>query len=164
MDNFPNLKKPSHLIATLFGTGKLPFGPGTWGSLVTLGIWLISSPSIQNSFSLLFIILTTSIVICHFATKGLVEKDQKSIVIDEFAGMWLALFISSKISIFNIESFAAINSAVITFILFRFFDILKPFPISYIDKNFKNGFGIVLDDLIAGLVAGFLTIALYSFL
>ena len=78
--------------------------------------------------------------------------------------MWLALFISSKVSIFNIESVAAINSAVNTFILFRFFDILKPFPISYIDKNFKNGFGIVLDDLIAGLVAGFLTIALYSFL
>ena len=76
MDNFPNLKKPSHLIATLFGIGKLPFGPGTWGSFATLGIWLISSPSIQNSFSLLFIILTTSIVICHFAIKGLVEKDQ----------------------------------------------------------------------------------------
>ena len=94
----------------------------------------------------------------------MVEKDQKSIVIDEFAGMWLALFISSKISIFNIESGAAINSAIITFVLFRFFDILKPFPISYIDKNFKNGFGIVLNDLIAGLVAGFLTIALYSFL
>ena len=108
--------------------------------------------------------MTASIVICHFATKGLVEKDQKSIVVDEFAGMWLALFISSKISTFNIESFEAINLAIITFILFRFFDILKPFPISYIDKNLKNGFGIVLDDLIAGIAAGFLTIALYSFL
>jgi phosphatidylglycerophosphatase A len=83
-------------------------------------------------------------------------------VIDEFAGMWLALFISSKMNAsVDITSFS-LDSFIVAFILFRFFDILKPFPISYIDKNIKNGFGIVLDDLIAGIAAGFLTIALYN--
>jgi phosphatidylglycerophosphatase A len=162
MDNFPNLKKPSHLIATLFGVGKLPFGPGTWGSLVTLGVWLACSSSMQSSVFFLLLVITVSIIVCYFATKNLVEKDQKSIVIDEFAGMWLALFISSKMNAsVDITSFS-LDSFIVAFILFRFFDILKPFPISYIDKNIKNGFGIVLDDLIAGIAAGFLTIALYN--
>ena len=67
--------------------------------------------------------------------------------------MWLALFMIPDIS-----------AAGLTFLLFRMFDIFKPFPISYVDNNMKNGFGVVLDDLIAGLLAGLLTIVLYTFL
>jgi phosphatidylglycerophosphatase A len=67
--------------------------------------------------------------------------------------MWLALFIVSDVA-----------AAGLTFLLFRVFDIFKPFPISYIDKNMKSGLGIVLDDLVAGLAAGYLTVLIYSFL
>ena len=153
MNNFPNLKKPTHLFATLFGIGKLPFGPGTWGSVATLFLWVGCSSTIQSNFMILIFILCFSVIICHLATRNLVEKDQKSIVIDEFAGMWLALFIVSDVA-----------AAVLTFLLFRVFDIFKPFPISYIDKNMKSGLGIVLDDLVAGLAAGYLTVLIYSFL
>jgi|TARA_B110000459_G_scaffold104039_1_gene115553 phosphatidylglycerophosphatase A len=153
MNNFPNLKKPTHLFATLFGIGKLPFGPGTWGSVATVFLWVGCSSSIQSNFMILIFILFFSVIICHLATRNLVEKDQKSIVIDEFAGMWLALFIVSDVA-----------AAGLTFLLFRVFDIFKPFPISYIDKNMKSGLGIVLDDLVAGLAAGYLTVLIYSFL
>jgi phosphatidylglycerophosphatase A len=153
MNNFPNLKKPTHLFATLFGIGKLPFGPGTWGSVATLFLWVGCSSSIQSNFMILIFILCFSVIICHLATRNLVEKDQKSIVIDEFAGMWLALFIVSDVA-----------AAGLTFLLFRVFDTFKPFPISYIDKNMKSGLGIVLDDLVAGLAAGYLTVLIYSFL
>mgnify|MGYP005686477281 CR=1 FL=1 len=153
MNNFPNLKKPTHLFATLFGIGKLPFGPGTWGSVATLFLWVGCSSTIQSNFMILIFILCFSVIICHLATRNLVEKDQKSIVIDEFAGMWLALFIVSDVA-----------AAGLTFLLFRVFDIFKPFPISYIDKNMKSGLGIVLDDLVAGLAAGYLTVLIYSFL
>lgn len=153
MNNFPNLKKPTHLFATLFGIGKLPFGPGTWGSLATLFLWVGCSSTIQSNFMILIFILCFSVIICHLATRNLVEKDQKSIVIDELAGMWLALFIVSDAA-----------AAGLTFLLFRVFDIFKPFPISYIDKNMKSGLGIVLDDLVAGLAAGYLTVLIYSFL
>ena len=101
----------------------------------------------------LLIVIIFSIVVCYIATKDIEEKDHKSIVIDEFAGMWLALFMIPDIS-----------AAGLTFLLFRMFDIFKPFPISYVDNNMKNGFGVVLDDLIAGLLAGLLTIVLYTFL
>ena len=153
MNNFPNLKKPTHLFATLFGIGKLPFGPGTWGSVATLFLWVGCSSTIQSNFMILIFILCSSVITCHLATRNLVEKDQKSIVIDEFAGMWLALFIVSDVA-----------AAGLTFLLFRVFDIFKPFPISYIDKNMKSGLGIVLDDLVAGLAAGYLTVLIYSFL
>ena len=83
-------------------------------------------------------------------TKDLIEKDHKSIVIDELAGIWLAMipviFIASS-------QYERSIYALLALIMFRIFDISKPFPISYIDKNFKNGFGVVLDDLIAAIFA-----------
>ena len=153
MNKFPDLKKPSHLLATLLGIGKLPYGPGTWGSLATLIIWYFSNETIQKSILFLVIIVFSSILICYLASEDIEEKDHKSIVIDEFAGMWLALFMIPDVT-----------AAGLAFLLFRIFDIFKPFPISYVDNNIKNGFGVVLDDLIAGLAAGLLTIFLYTFL
>ena len=152
MNKFPNLKKPSHLLATLFGVGKLPYGPGTWGSLATLIVWYFCNEYIQTSIEVLIAIILLALLICYFSTNDHEEKDHKSIVIDEFAGMWLALFLIPDIT-----------TAGLAFLLFRLFDIIKPFPISYVDNNIKNAFGVVLDDLIAGLAAGYLTIFLYSF-
>ena len=96
MDKFPNLLKPSHIFATLFGVGLLPFAPGTWGSLFGLILFFYTniylSINVQFFYLLLLTIILVAILVCYFATKELGdnEKDQKSIVIDELAGVWIA--------------------------------------------------------------------------
>ena len=148
MNKFPNLRNPFHFIATLGGIGKLPFAPGTWGSATALILFIVLSHYV-NMLIVCSIIILFSIWICERASIGLDDKDHKSIVIDELAGMWLALMPALYLS----SQTSRTSYAVIAFIFFRLFDIWKPFPISYFDKNFKNGFGIVLDDLLAGLFA-----------
>lgn len=161
MNKFPDLKKFSHLSSTFFGVGLLPIAPGTWGSFAALFLFfgLIYA---QINFLLYFLFfiffLTLSIIICEIASKDLEHKDHKTIVIDEVAGAGLSFLFIPLLGIYNFstqewqkESYLA---ALILIILFRFFDILKPHPISFIDKKFKSGFGIVFDDLVAGVFAG----------
>ena len=155
MDKFPNLLKPSHIFATLFGVGLLPFAPGTWGSLFGLIFFFYTniylSINAQLFYILLLAIILFAILVCYFATKDLVdeEKDQKSIVIDELAGVWIAFIPVSGIVM--MQDF--LTYSVFAFLLFRVFDIWKPYPIGYIDKKIKNYLGVVLDDLVAGLYA-----------
>ena len=155
MDKFPNLLKPSHIFATLFGVGLLPFAPGTWGSLFGLLFFfyvnIYLSINAQLFYILLFTIILLAISICYFATKELVdeEKDQKSIVIDELAGVWIAFIPVSEIVM--MQDF--LTFSILAFLAFRVFDIWKPYPISYIDKKVKSYFGVVLDDLVAGFYA-----------
>ena len=165
MNKFPNLRKPSHLFATLFGIGLLPIAPGTWGSLFGLILFLYVGVYLSISQELfyfsLIIIISLSLTSCYFATKdlGKNEKDQKSIVIDELAGVWIAFIPVSGIVMmrdFLMYSFLA-------FIFFRIFDIWKPYPINIVDKGMKNYFGVVLDDLIAGIYAA-ITVMLISYL
>ena len=155
MQEFPNLKNPFHLIATLGGLGLFPIAPGTLGSIVSWIVFIILSHHINMTF-LTIVVIFLAIFICEQASKDLVEKDHKSIVLDELVGIWVAMIPVLYISSTQQERIAY---AVIALILFRFFDILKPFPISYFDKRFKNGFGIVIDDLVAGIFAGLLTSA-----
>ena len=133
MNKFPNLKNPIHFIATMGGIGKLPFAPGTWGSLIALVLFVILSHYI-NMIYLGLLVIILSIWICEKASVNLVDKDHKSIVIDELAGMWLALMPALYLS----SQSSRTSYAVCAFIIFRFFDIYKPFPISYFDRNFKN--------------------------
>ena len=165
MNRFPNLSKPSHLFATLFGIGLLPLAPGTWGSLIGLILFLYTGVYLSISqelfYFLLLFIISLSFIVCYFATKGLDanEKDQKSIVIDELAGVWLAFTPVAGVIMmkeFLIYSFLA-------FILFRIFDIWKPYPINIVDRRIKNYFGVVLDDLIARVYAA-ITLILISYL
>ena len=155
MDNFPNLLKPSHIFATLFGVGLLPFAPGTWGSLFGLILFFYTniylSINVQFFYLLLLVIILFAFLVCYFATKQLGdnEKDQKSIVIDELAGVWIAFIPVSGIVM--MQDF--LTYSVLAFLLFRVFDIWKPYPIGFIDKKIKNHVGIVLDDLVAGLYA-----------
>ena len=152
MQKFPNLKDPYHFLATLGGLGLSPIGPGTVGSIFGWFIFIVLSHFIS---AIALVILTTfiiifSVFISSIVIKGLIEKDHKSIVIDELAGIWLAMipviFIASS-------QYERSIYALLALTMFRIFDISKPFPISYIDKNFKNGFGVVLDDLIAAIFA-----------
>ena len=161
MKNFPNLKKPSHLLATFFGIGLMPLAPGTWASLVTLllfFIFIFFQLSIVFFLIILICLIFLSIISCELASKNLEEKDHKAIVIDEVAGAWLSF---TFIAILGLYDFSLAQweegsylTAILLVALFRFFDILKPHPISFIDRKFKSGTGIVLDDLLAGIFAG----------
>ncbi len=165
MDKFPDLKKPSHLISTFFGVGLLPLVPGTWGSLVGFLLFLFL---IELNFTyLIFFITATFFILSSFfiienATKKVEEKDHKSIVLDEISGLWLSYLLLPFVGAYDFNENAwsdqTLTISFFLFLAFRFFDILKPWPISYIDKKFKSGFGVVMDDLIAGIFS-FLSVA-----
>ena len=152
MKKFPNLKDPFHFAATLGGIGMMPIAPGTFGSITAwiIFVYLSHFTSMINMLILTILFFIFSIWICSEASKDLENKDHKSIVIDELVGMWIALL---PVLVIANSQFERTVYALAALILFRFFDILKPFPISYFDKNYKNGFGIVIDDVISGLIA-----------
>ena len=152
--NFPNLKKPSHLFATWFGVGLLRPAPGTWGSLATLLIWYFGEFLHSSIHIILPIFILFSWLICWQASQDSNSKDHSAIVIDEVAGMLLTLSFVSH----------GILTYLCAFLLFRLFDILKPWPISWVDKNVQGGLGILLDDLIAGLFAGGIIYAIFLLL
>ena len=149
MSNFPNLKKPYDILASLGGIGLIPFAPGTFGSIFAWIVFILISHFV-NMLILTIVIIILSIWICEKVSKDLFEKDHKSIVIDELAGMWVALL---PVIYFASSQNERITYAILALVFFRFFDILKPFPISYFDQKYKNGFGIVFDDIIAGILA-----------
>jgi len=129
-------------VATVGGIGLLPKAPGTWGSLVALPFaWLItlwggSAALLVAAAAVAFV----GILAADEAAKKSNVADPGSIVIDEVAGQFLALVLIAPSWIGYAVGFAA----------FRFFDIVKPWPVSWADRKIKGGFGIVLDDLLAG--------------
>ena len=152
--NFPNLKKPSHLFAAWFGVGLIQPAPGTWGSLVGLLIWYFAEFLHSSINIILPIFILFSWLVCSQASKDSDFKDHSAIVIDEVAGMLVALsFVSHGIATY-----------LCAFLLFRLFDIWKPWPISWVDKNVAGGLGILLDDLIAGLFAGGIIYTIFIFI
>ena len=152
MKKFPNLKDPFHFAATLGGIGMVPIAPGTFGSITAwiIFVYLSHFISMINMLILTITFFILSIWICSEASKDLENKDHKSIVIDELVGMWIALL---PVLVIANSQYERTVYALAALVLFRLFDILKPFPISYFDRNYKNGFGIVIDDVISGLIA-----------
>jgi len=130
----------------------VPISPGTFGSIAAwiIFVYLSHFISMINMLILTILFFILSIWICSEASKDLENKDHKSIVIDELVGMWIALL---PVLVIANSQYERTVYALAALIFFRFFDILKPFPISYFDKNYKNGFGIVIDDVISGLIA-----------
>lgn len=159
MSDFPDLKKPYDFIASLGGIGLIPYAPGTFGSIFGCITFVLISHFV-NMLIPTIIIVILSIWICEKVSKDLSEKDHKSIVIDELAGIWVALL---PVIYFASSQNERITYAILALVFFRFFDILKPFPVSYIDQKYKNGFGIVFDDIIAGILAAVLSLII-SFL
>ncbi|MFA5405422.1 MAG: phosphatidylglycerophosphatase A [Ignavibacteria bacterium] len=144
----PNIKVDflSIIFSSGFFTGYAPFASGTFGSAFALLFLLI--PGFTNIFVFLPIILLCFLLGIY--TSGKMTKrygdDPSVVVIDEFVGMWITVFISGYISFGYL-------SVVIGFFMFRLFDIIKLYPASYFDKM-KNGFGIMMDDVIAGIYGG----------
>jgi len=134
-------------LVTGFYSGKIKYMPGTFGTLVGVLIFqLISLNSLLNNIFLLLISFFLSLLLLNYSYKKSIflNKDDKSIVIDEIFG-YLIFMIFFENNPTNL---------LVGFMLFRFFDILKPFPISLIDKNIKNSFGVMFDDVIAALFSG----------
>ena len=149
------IKTFNSLLVTLFGLGKIKFMPGTFGSLATT-IFLfylfhtlnISSYVILTGWAIIFVY---SFYAVSAYIKDSENKDPGEIIIDEFLGQSIPIYLY-EISHGTIkESDEAMIYYVLFFILFRYFDIMKPFPVSFFDKNFKNSFGVIMDDICAGL-------------
>ena len=160
-------------ILTLFGIGYFKYAPGTAASIVTCALWLLLY-SLEINFLLLaflyLIILLYSIILIDKLSKKFSEVDAKEIVIDEFLGMSLPL-LAFYSSLDQLGSWHNVNVDYIflkyilpSFVLFRFFDIVKPYPINLIDKKLKNGLGVVMDDLIAGLFSLIVTYIAIQFI
>ena len=149
------LNKINFLFVTLFGIGKIKKIPGSIASLVTtlflffLFHFLSVSPNIIL-FSVI-IIFFISIYSVNIFIKDLDNKDPKEIVIDEFIGQSIPICLYEIAHEGPKETNLVLTFYFIMFILFRIFDIIKPYPVSYYDKNFKNSFGVIMDDVCAGL-------------
>ena len=139
------LRNPLHLLSLGFGSGLSPHAPGTMGTLVAVPLYLMLSRleliayliAIASGFIL-------GIYVCDYTSKALGVHDHSGIVWDEIIGYWIAM----------IAVPAPTWQWILTgFVLFRFFDIVKPWPVNLADKHLPGGFGIMIDDVLAGLYA-----------
>ena len=148
MTTLPNLRflfaHPAHFFALGFGSGLAKKAPGTLGTLVGLPIfWLISGQSFSTQLAIITLLFGVGIYFCDVAGKGIGVTDHGSIVWDEIIAMMLIL------------AFTPVSATwwFAAFLLFRLFDIWKPFPIRHFDAKLKNGFGVMFDDLLAAIYA-----------
>ena len=138
----------------MFGLGKIKFMPGTLGSLATTIIlfYLFHKLNISSNIILIgwIIIFIYSFYAVSSHTKNSKNKDPGEIIIDEFLGQSIPIYLYEISHGTTKESNEAIVYYAVFFILFRYFDIMKPFPVNLFDKNFKNSFGVIMDDICAG--------------
>ena len=149
------IKTLNTLFVTMLGLGKLPKIPGTFGSLATIIILYFFFHILNLSSNLILIGLIVIFIFSFLAVathiKDIENKDPKEVIIDEFVGQSIPIYLY-EISHGTVkDTQEAVLFYLYIFILFRFFDIKKPFPINFFDKKFKNSFGVIIDDVIAGL-------------
>jgi phosphatidylglycerophosphatase A len=139
------LAHPAGWIATGFGAGLSPFAPGTVGSAVALlpWLWLRELPTLA-CLGVIVAAFALGVWVSHVLVARLRAEDPGWIVVDEFVGQWLALVFAPPGWIWLLAGF----------LLFRLFDVWKPWPVSWVDRNVEGGFGVMLDDALAGLLAG----------
>ena len=148
------LSDPVHILAFGFGTGLAPFAPGTVGSLLgVLLAWLTLDLGLVSQIGLAAVLFLSGIWICGASSRRLGIHDHGGIVWDEIAGMYVTLLVAPP----------TVTAWMLGFLLFRAFDIVKPWPIRDLDHRLGGGLGIMLDDLVAALYAAIL-LALYGWL
>ena len=149
------IKTFNSLFVTMFGIGKIKMIPGTFGSLATIIILFILFHTLNISSNLILLGLIIIFIYSFFAvashTENIENKDPKEIVIDEFIGQSIPIYLYEISHGTEKSPNEAIIFYAICFVLFRFFDIKKPFPVNFFDRNFKNSFGVIMDDVCAGL-------------
>ena len=149
------IKTFNYLFVTCFGIGSIRFAPGTITSLITT-VFLYSLFHIINlSNNTILVILLIVFIYSFYAVSEYIKynenKDPKVVVVDEFIGQSITIFLYEVAHGSAKESHEAVLFYLYIFILFRYFDIKKPFPVSFFDKKFKNSFGVIFDDVVAGL-------------
>ena len=148
------IKTLNTLFVTMFGLGKIPRIPGTFGSLATVIILYFFFHIFNLSSNLILIFLIVVFILSFSAVahhiKDNENKDPKEVVIDEFIGQSIPIYLYEISHGTNKSPDEAIIFYSVCFILFRFFDIVKPFPVNFFDKKFKNSFGVIMDDICAG--------------
>ena len=135
------LSHPARLVAFGFGAGLVPVAPGTWGTLLALPVFLLVSPRLEPVEFLLMLLALFALGVwaCDVTGRSLGNSDHGGMVWDETVAFLLVLFFTP----------AGLHWQALAFLIFRLFDILKPPPIRYYERTFKNGFGVMLDDLVA---------------
>ena len=142
--NIKQLKDPVVLLAVGFGSGLAPRAPGTAGTVMAVPLYLLMQPLPLVTYLLITTCLfIAGIWICTYAAEKLGVHDHPSIVIDEIVGYLITM----------IAAPAGWLPVLIGFILFRLLDAIKPWPISWFDRNINGGLGIMIDDVIAGIIA-----------
>ena len=148
------IKTLNKLFVTMFGLGKIPKIPGTFGSLATVIILYFFFHVLDISTNIILIGLIIIFIYSFSAVAVYIKnndnKDPKEIIIDEFIGQSIPIYLFEISHGTNKSPDDAMIFYGICFVLFRFFDIAKPFPVSFFDKNFKNSFGVIMDDVCAG--------------
>tara|TARA_B100000965_G_scaffold196497_1_gene164115 strand:- start:84 stop:578 length:495 start_codon:yes stop_codon:yes gene_type:complete len=149
------IKQINFLFVTLFGIGKLKKIPGSYASLATtiFLFFLFHILNVPPNIILISVIIIffISLYSVNIFIKYLKNKDPKEVVIDEFIGQSIPICLYEVAHEGLKETSQVLIFYFIMFILFRIFDITKPYPVSYYDKNFKNSFGVIMDDVCAGL-------------
>ena len=142
--NWRALKHPSALIACGFGTGLLPKAPGTWGSALGVALWLLIPPQPIWQIGACAIGFLVGWLAAAQVCRRHELTDPPEVVADEIIGVWIALAALPRQAPWLLAGF----------VLFRAFDILKPFPIGALERRFSGGFGVMIDDVAAGAFAG----------
>ncbi len=149
------IKTLNYLFVTCFGIGSFRYGPGTITSLVTTVFLFCLFHIINLSSNIILFTLVIVFIYSFYAVSNYIKdnknKDPKEVVIDEFIGQSIPIYLY-EISHGTVKDpKEAVLFYLYIFILFRYFDIKKPFPVNFFDKKFKNSFGVILDDVVAGL-------------
>ena len=149
------INKINFLFVTLFGIGKIKKIPGSVASLATILFLFFLFHVLNFSPNIVLLLIVIIFFIALYAInmfiKDLTQKDPKEVVIDEFIGQSIPICLYEVAHNVPKETDQVLKFYFIMFVLFRIFDITKPFPVNYYDKNFKNSFGVIMDDVVAGL-------------
>jgi phosphatidylglycerophosphatase A len=138
------LRNPLHLLSLGFGSGLAPVAPGTFGTLVAVPLYLLLAQLSLPWYLLVVVVgFGVGVYLCQYTSNALGVHDHGGIVWDEFVGYWITM----------IAVPFAWQWILLGFVLFRVFDIVKPWPVKIADAKMKGGFGIMLDDVLAGLYA-----------
>ncbi len=147
MNRFQLCKNPIHLASFGLGSGLVPKAPGTFGTLMAIPLWLLLQPlSLPVYLAVVLVAFGFGVFCCGYTAKAMGVHDDGSIVWDEFVGLWITMCAVPAEPLWILAGFA----------LFRLFDILKPWPIKWLDKQVHGGFGIMIDDVLAGVFAAVL--------
>ena len=145
----------NYLFITLFGIGNVKIAPGSFASFFTCVVIYILFHLLNLDKNIILLILLfvflLSIISIEIYIKNFKNEDPQEVVIDEFIGQSIPLYLYESSHDQNKDEFEAMIFYVVIFVLFRFFDIIKPYPINIIDSKLKNTYGILLDDIMAGI-------------